>query len=259
MADYKVNLNIYHGPMDLLLYLIKKEEVDIHAVPIASITKQYIEYVEIIKRIDPNISGEFLVLAATLLEIKTRAMLPADEVESAEDDDFSDPRIDLVRQLLEYKQFKDAARELDSLAEQRSMQFHRAPAAIEDDALEIDMEDVQIWDLFEAFRSVMDAVGSMPGQREIIYDDTPQELHQMDILDRLERAGTFSFTALFEGRNSRSEICGVFLAVLELVRAKQILVKKPRGTAELQLVLRPGRQQYREGDAPEQEDRANAE
>ncbi len=258
MADYKVNLNIYHGPMDLLLYLIKKEEVDIHSVPIASITQQYIEYVGIIRQIDPNISGEFLVLAATLLEIKTRSMLPANEAENAEDDDFSDPRIDLVRQLLEYKQFKDAARELDSLAEQRSMQFHRAPAAIEDDMPEIDMDDVQIWDLFEAFRSVMDAVGSMPGQREIIYDDTPQELHQMDILDRLERAGTVSFRSLFEGRNSRPEICGVFLAILELVRAKQILVKKPRGTAELQLELRPDRQQHRDGDASEKEDRNDA-
>ena len=131
MTDYKVNLDVYHGPMDLLIYLVRKEELDIHSVPISKITEQYVRYVELLTELNPNISGEFLVLAATLMEIKTRALLPAYEgAEDGEEDPLIDPRVDLVQQLLQYKQFKDAAEELDEFAKNQSRQFPRSPSDI---------------------------------------------------------------------------------------------------------------------------------
>ena len=113
MSEYHVNLDVYNGPLDLLLYLIRREEVDIHNIPIATITEQYVQYVEMIKELDPNLAGEFLVLAATLIEIKTRMLLPTPEAGQDEGEGVEiDPRAELVRQLLEYKSFKDAAEDL---------------------------------------------------------------------------------------------------------------------------------------------------
>jgi len=121
--DYRVHLDVYNGPLDLLLYLIRRDELDIHDIPIARITEQYNHYVELIKSLDPNLAGDFLVLAATLMEIKTRMLLPA-VPEGAEDEEEEfgiDPRSELIRQLLEYKKFKDAAGDLLAAAQLQAM------------------------------------------------------------------------------------------------------------------------------------------
>ena len=112
--SYKVKLEVFEGPLDLLLYLIKKEELDIYDIPIAKITDQYLEYLELMKLLDLNIAGEFLVMAATLIHIKSKLLLPPDEVQ-AEDAEEADPRAELVKRLLEYKKFKEAASELSSM------------------------------------------------------------------------------------------------------------------------------------------------
>jgi len=242
MSEYHINLNIYHGPMDLLLYLVRKEEVDIHAVPISKITQQYIKHVELLQELDPDISGEFLVMASTLIEIKTRAMLPSPIEEEGSDEDLADPRIDLVRQLLQYKQFKDAAQDLEALAEERSLQFHRQSYDIGREDDEIELEDLHVWDLFEAFSSIMDAVGKLPVCKQIAYDETPQEIHQAEILDRVEKMGTVTFISLFEGIDNRTELCGIFLAVLELVRTKKISVKTIGKGPDLQIEARPAQE-----------------
>ena len=236
MTDYRVNLDIYNGPLDLLLYLIRREEIDIHDIPIARITEQYCAYVDTLKIINPDIAGEFLVMAATLMEIKSRMLLP----QQVDDDDIeiADPRTELVRQLLQYKAFKDAADNLRRAAEAQSLRFPRRPAEIatnQGDEEEIEIEEVQIWDLLGAFTRLMDSIGysSAQTETEIIYDDTPIELHMADIMDLLKRQGDMTFSQIFQGRTSRSELVGLFLALLELAKRGEIYIEQPQPFGEI--------------------------
>ena len=220
-ADYRVELEVYNGPLDLLLYLIRREEVDIYDIPIARITGQYVAYVELLRRVDPDAVGDFLVMAATLMEIKSRTLLPHPPA-AEEEEDLGDPRMELVRQLLEYKKFKDASRRLGVAAELTALKFARRPVLPSSDAREIDIEDVQLWDLVEAFRKLLADTGQRQVTHDIVYDDTPIALHAADLLDRLERiGGTQLFKAIFEGR-SKSQLIGLFLALLELLRQTRI-------------------------------------
>jgi segregation and condensation protein A len=241
MTEYRVNLPVYNGPLDLLLYLIRRDEVDIYDIPIAKVTDQYLRYVELLKALDPNLAGDFLVMAATLMEIKTRLLLPAREQDEGEAEGAeADPRAELVRQLLQYKQFKDAAGDLREAAEQQAMRFPRRPAEPEElTEREYDLEDVQVWDLLDAFDRMMKSIGQDLRQHEVIYDDTPVELHAADIRDRLEREGSLTFRQVFEGRTTRSEIIGLFLALLELVRQEVILAAQEGNFHEIQLHLNP--------------------
>ncbi|MCD6378761.1 MAG: segregation/condensation protein A [Planctomycetes bacterium] len=236
MTDYRVNLDIYNGPLDLLLYLIRREEIDIHDIPIARITEQYCAYVDTLKMINPDIAGEFLVMAATLMEIKSRMLLP----QQVDDDDIeiADPRTELVRQLLQYKAFKDAADNLRRAAEAQSLRFPRRPAEIadnQDNKEDIEIEEVQIWDLLGAFIRLMDSIGQNITQTEteIIYDDTPIELHMADIMDLLKRQGEMTFSQIFQGRTSRSELVGLFLALLELAKRGEIYIEQPQPFGEI--------------------------
>lgn len=240
MEEYRVNLDKYNGPLDLLLYLIRREEVDIYDIPIARVTEQYLAYVRVLKDVDPNLAGEFLVMAATLLEIKTRMLLPTAPTEDGSPEEgLGDPRSELVRQLLEYKAFKDAAMDLREASEVHSQKFPRRPAGPdqdEDDAVAI--EDVQIWDLFDSFSKVLESIGHRARQHEVIYDDTPVELHEADIVDRLGREGKMSFTRIFEGRSTLGELIGLFLALLELIRQRKIRCIQETNFADITVDLR---------------------
>jgi segregation and condensation protein A len=241
MSEYRVSLEIYNGPLDLLLYLIRRDELDIHDIPIARITQQYVSYVELLTDLDPNLTGEFLVMAATLMEVKTRMLLPAAVIEEGhEEENELDPRADLVRQLLQYKAFKDAAGDLSTAAELHSQRLPRKPGKLDlSDQKEVDLEDVQIWDLFDAFRNVMESIGQLNRQHEVIYDDTPVELHAEDILHRLKTDGSMTFARIFEGRTRRTEVVGLFIAVLELIRLKKILAVQPDNFDEIAIELNP--------------------
>lgn len=218
--DYRVQLDMYNGPMDLLLYLIRRDEIDIYDIPIVEITNQYVAYVELLQEIDPNAAGEFLVLASTLMEIKSRMLLPKPPPENEEE--FIDPRLELVRQLLEYKKFKDAAEQLRDAAEERAQRYARQPAETGAESKgDVEIESLHMWDLIDAFREVMAKVGRLR-PHEVQYDDTPISLHAADIVDRLEReGGSMRFEDVFEGR-TRSECIGLFLALLELIRQHRI-------------------------------------
>lgn len=221
MHDYRVQLEIYQGPLDLLLFLIRREEVDIYDIPISRVARQFVEYVDLLRDIDPNVVGDFLVMAATLMEIKSRMLLPRPPAEEGEDD-FIDPRSDLVRQLLQYKTFKDAASRLAEAAGERAMQFSRTPVAPPDGQIEVELDEVQIWDLLSAFNKLMASIGRPPSAHEVVYDDTPISLHAADIQDRLERdGGSMRFEQIFAGR-SKPEMIGLFLAMLELMRQGRI-------------------------------------
>lgn len=235
-AEYRVELEAYNGPLELLLYLIRREEVDIYDIPIARITQQYLGYVELLRRLEPDVMGDFLVMAATLMEIKSRTLLPRPPVVE-EEEDFADPRLELVRQLLEYKKFKDAARHLGASAEYQALKFPRHPV-VPSDRRDIDVQDVQLWDLVAAFRKLLEATGQRQVTHDILYDDTPIALHAADVLDALERAGGVQlFESVFEGR-AKSELIGLFLALLELLRQGRIraVQEVPFGPISLQLL-----------------------
>jgi len=229
LADYRVNLEIFAGPLDLLLYLVRKEEVDIYDIPIAKITNQYIRYIELLKSLDIDLAGDFLVMAATLMQIKSAMLLPKAEPDQLQDDDLSDPRRELIRQLLEYKKFKDAANLLNAAADEQKERFPRPGTIVEklkpDAEPEIDIDQVSIWDLLEAFDTICKATGTV---RDIsnIKDDTPIDLYQIEILHRLQTEGPMTFERIFESRTSRVVMIGLFLALLELIREKLAWVEQ---------------------------------
>ncbi len=227
MEEYRVQLETYSGPMDLLLYLIRREEVDVYDIPISRILEQYIGYVRLMEELDPDGVGDFLVLAATLMEIKSRLLLPTPPPE-VDDGEMLDPRADLVRQLLAYRTFREAAGALRDRGDLWASRFGRSGIEMPDGEQEpdVDLEEVQVWDLLTAFNKLLASVGQRTVAHEVIYDDTPITLHAADILDRLEREGpTLLFEQIFEGR-SRGEMIGLFLALLELIRQKRIRVQQ---------------------------------
>ena len=241
--DYRVELDVYNGPLDLLLYLLKRDELDIYDIPISRITDSYLAYVHMLRGLsdagglDINLAGEFLVMAATLMEIKSATMLPKAPADPGKGgqasaaDELSDPRAELVQKLLEYKRFKDSSMLLERRAAEHAVRFPRYPAKLAgedaDEPPPVDLEEVQIWDLLGVFERLMKEVGPRRSRfHEVTYDDTPIDLHAADIEDRLKREGRVTLRQLVAGRKSRSEMIGVFLALLELIREKKILVKQ---------------------------------
>lgn len=233
--DYRVQLDVFSGPMDLLLYLIRRDEIDVQDISISRLTDQYVEHVHMLRSVDPNAAGEFLVMASTLIELKSRALLPTPPLEALDEAD--DPRAALVRQLLEYKRFRDAARALGTAADDRAQRFVRRPAELPRELIGIELEEVEIWDLLSAFNSVMSSIGQGPGVSEIRYDDTPIETYVNTLVETLEIGGPTRFDRLFTGRTDRSEVIGLFLAMLELMRRQRIRAEQTRGFGEIYLFL----------------------
>lgn len=225
--DYKVKLEIFEGPLDLLLYLIKVNEIDIYNIPIEKIISQYMEYLELMRMLDLNIAGEFLVMAATLLAIKSRMLLPPEQRPATEDEEPIDPRWDLVSQLIEYKKFKDLALRL---REQESHQINSFPPTIEGVPVQgeshgVALQDISIFDLISAFREILKRA-----QPEKILEI---EGHKFTVPDRMDaileiviKRGRLMFHELFGEQVSRQEILCTFLALLELMRLRQIIVRQ---------------------------------
>jgi segregation and condensation protein A len=234
IMDYCVDLDIFRGPLDLLLYLVRKDELDIFDIPIARVTEQYLGYLRILQMIDVDVAGDFLVVAATLMEIKSRMLLPRmDEGLPAE----ADPRMHLVRQLLEYKKFRDAAENLQELAEEQSLKYWRFPTEQfqrDNDPSSDPIRDVELWDLVSAFGRLMRQTLAM-APRSIVYDETPIEVHMQEIMTLLARERQVAFWDLITGSRDRGRIVGRFLGVLELVRAKRIRAEQDDAFGEIWL------------------------
>ena len=237
--EYRVDLPVFHGPLDLLLYLIKRDELEITDIPIGQITAGYLEYLGRLREsqkqhgFDINVAGDFVVMAATLMEIKSAMLLPeppavtGKEGQTTAAQDLADPRYELVQQLLEYKRLKDNAHLLERQQASHFDRFARVPATPEgdDEPPPLDMDEVQVWDLLEAFTRLLASTGTRKGNtHEVVYDETPIDLHAADIEDRIRREKTITLRALLVGRKTKSEMIGVFLALLELVREKRVLV-----------------------------------
>lgn len=238
MPDYRVNLDIFAGPLDLLLYLVRRDEVDIYDIPIARITEEYLKYAEILKQLDIDLAGDFLVMAATLMEIKSAMLLPQSETDQIPADDQTDPRAELVRQLLEYKKFKDAANLLEATAAEHGHRFSRSDAILAELHPEaeprIDLDQVNVWDLLEAFDTVMKAIGRIHAP-DHIKDDTPIDLYQIEILHRLQAEGPMPFERVFRPKENRLTFIGLFLALLELIRGKLIWAEQHAGAEPIYL------------------------
>ena len=232
--EYKVQLEVFEGPLDLLLYLIKKEEVDVYDIPIETITKQYMQYMDLMRMLDLNIAGEFLVMAATLMMIKSRMLLPVEERPELEEEE--DPRWDLVRQLVEYKKFKDAAHHLEELELEQENVFAREGGAIalgpEPDAA---LQDVSIFDLIAAFNEALKKI-KKEDLTEIFADRYTVAEKIDQIVGLIKGRGTFTLSELFKDMHHRYEMVCTFLAVLELMRLKQIRVRQSGHFGEIEVV-----------------------
>lgn len=220
MIDYKVQLDAFHGPLDLLLYLVKREEVDILEIPIARIADQFLEYLGILELVDVEEAGDFLVMAATLMEIKSRTLLPRDAAAADEDDD---PRLELVKQLIEYKKYKEASSLLDAQAQKHLMRLPRAPidrpGAV--DQSQQPLRKVELWDLVSAFgRIVRETTALQP--KQITVDETPITVHMARIEEQLAKSGRLRFTEIFVPPLNRGRLLGLFLAILELIKSGKI-------------------------------------
>lgn len=259
MQDYRVELDGYCGPLDLLLYLVRRHEIDLNDIPIAKLTGQYLEYLKLIKQIDVELAGEFLVMAATLLEIKSATLLPkptAEPQDAANPESVTDPRYELVQQLLTYKRFKDAAADIRQRGQLWSQRYPCRPPRLKTDAgengdsqsehdqpwIEIDLDDANVMDLCHAYTRVIETIGRTPPLHEVVYDDTPISLHAEDILDRLNREGPMGLQDMFVGRSRRSEKIGLFLATLELVRQAKVKIVQNETDNTIRLVLRQDEQ-----------------
>jgi len=241
MAEYKVKFEVFEGPLDLLLYLIKKEEVDIYEVNLTSLATQFIEYIETMRILDLEIAGEFLVMAATLMYIKSRELLPVDQqVEVEGEDDGVDPRWELIRQLVEYKKFKDAAVQLQSLEARQEDVFPRLPAKLE---FESDAPrprpDVSLFDLVNAVNAVLKRFAQREDQRDI-FEDKWTVSEKIEHLMRVSaERPAMKFSELFEGVTSRSEVVVTFLALLELIRLKQLIAVQREPFGEIEICRAP--------------------
>lgn len=223
---YQVRIENFEGPLDLLLHLIKKSEINIYDIPIALIARQYLDYLEAMKELNLAVAGEFLVMAATLLQIKSKMLLPVDETVEDEEDG-PDPREELVRRLLEYKKFKEAARQLDSQERMWREIYSRTPAPREE--LESDdqsLDNVGLFDLVDALQGILNR---NPGRTllEIIPDNLTVRDRMNAILEALEGQESVSFASLFEASCHRMVIIVTFLALLELIRLRTARVFQP--------------------------------
>jgi segregation and condensation protein A len=216
----KFQLEVFEGPLDLLLHLIKKNEVSITDIPIAVITEQYLETLELMEYLDLDVAGEFLVMAATLVHIKSRMLLPPDETE-ADEEEGGDPRDELVRRLLEYQRFKDAAGELERRDILRRDVFARSPEPVQE-VETVGFESVSLFDLISALRTVLERLPKDSAHQVVLETVSVREKMSL-LLDDLHRRGKVVFQELFAGV-SRLEVIVTFLAMLELVKIRAVKI-----------------------------------
>jgi segregation and condensation protein A len=234
--EYQVNLDTFRGPLDLLLYLVKHDEIDIRDIPIARVAEQFLQHLRVIELIDVELAGDFLVMAATLMEIKSRMVLPRTEEPGSED---GDPRQELVRQLLEYKKFKDAATLLEVQAEKHMSRLPRVPVeAAQLDPAAQPLRAVELWDLVSAFGRLMRETMALAPQ-QIVIDETPINVYMESIVAQLDRQPHLPFRDLFTPPYTRGRLLGLFLAILELIKGRQVHADQPEPFGEITLSKAP--------------------
>ncbi len=235
---FRVDLDVFRGPLDLLLYLVRKHEVPISEVPIAAVTEQYLDYLTLLESLDVNQVGDFLELASILIEIKSRTVLP--QVEEVSEEIWDDPREELVQRLLEYKKYKDVA----SMLEERGRLWQQSYVRLANDLpprnlspAEQPIREVELWDLVSALGRIVKQSDRAP-EANIVYDDTPIQTHMRTIYEGILAKGQMSMTEILRAGMHKSTVIGIFLAVLELVRHHSVEADQVEG--EVEIWIRPG-------------------
>jgi len=234
-ADYRIKLQVFEGPLDLLLFLIRKNELDIYDIPIESVTKQYLEVLRAMQQLDLDLAGEFFVMAATLMEIKSRMLLPKGQhaVDPNADDEEVDPRWELVHQLLQYKKFKEAAAQLATLAETRQNLMERYISSLSAEENERPLRSVDRIELWNSFNIVLRRLAEKLVVGEI-HDEVVTVADQMEwLLARTQTEKSFIFSSLFPEGVTLRRLVATFLAMLELTRLKKLRVRQTEAFADI--------------------------
>ena len=234
-TDYKVMLDVYEGPLDLLLYLIKQDEIDIYDISIERITGQYLEYLQAFKELKIDIAGEFVVMAANLIYLKSRSLLPLDQQPPEEDAEEDDPRWDLIRQLIEYKKFKEAAAQLHDRALEQERIFTRDGGSAAISGAPLPLHEVGIFQLIHAFQEVIKRVEAQEDLQEIFGERFSVSDKIEKILERVGDGAPVRFSELFGQIVSRVEIVVTFLALLELIRLNQVRAMQRKMFDEIEI------------------------
>jgi segregation and condensation protein A len=234
-VDYKVKLEVFEGPLDLLLYLIKRDEIDIYDVSLERITSQYLEYLQAFKELNIELAGEFIVMAANLIYLKSRSLLPRDQQPPEEDAGEDDPRWELIRQLIEYKKFKEAAVELNLRALEQERVFVRDTVATPAIQEPLRLGEVGIFQLIGAFQTVMKRLEARRDTQEIFSERFTVSEKIDSILQRIATGNRLCFSDLFVASASRVEVVVTFLALLELIRLKQVRAVQKNAFEEIEI------------------------
>ena len=254
MPDFRIQFKVFEGPMDLLLFLVKKQEVDICEVNLTGLATQFIEYVEVMKQLDLDQAGEFIVMASTMMYIKSRELLPVSEQVGDDDDgDDGDPRWDLIRRLVEFKRFKDASDDLQRLEIEREKVYTRRPGSIPIDPLPMGNRlEASIFDLVGAVNELLRRVAEREAAKgEIVEDRWSISEKIVAIRERLGRVNQLKFSGLFDGVRSRGEVVATFLALLELIRLKQLMATQDDLFGEIEMFVAPVEMQQIKPEQPE--------
>jgi segregation and condensation protein A len=220
----QILLPLFEGPLDLLLYLIKREKIDIHDIPIAPITRQYMEYLDLMRELNLDVAGEFMVMAATLIHIKSKMLVPIEPTEAQGEEEYVDPREELVRRLLEFQRYKEAAGVLHQQAQIRAAQWTRPETVLPrfDDAGE-EMLEAGLYDLIAAFKELLDRRKTLLAH-EVEAEGPPVEQRMEELLAMIREGESLEFLELFASLETKNEMITTFLALLELIRLKQVRV-----------------------------------
>ena len=242
MNEYRVQFDVFEGPLDLLLHLVKKQEVDIYQVNLTRIASEFVAYIDQMRELDLEIAGEFLVMAATLIYIKSRELLPADQKPEAQigEEDEEDPRFELIRRLVEYKKFKDAAAELQSLETRMDQVYeHRSAQVVLPEIEPQRREPVSLFELIQAVSVILKRFGERDDVREIQADPYTVSEKMAALRMLIQEKGRFRFSDLFAEARSRSEVVVTFLAMLELTRLRHLQVIQSEDFGEIEVELAP--------------------
>lgn len=234
LKDYKVNLDNYYGPLDLLLHLVKETEIDVTRVSLAQVASQYIAFLEELKKLDLELGGEFIAMASQLLLIKSRTLVPPGTAEEEEEEE-QDPSMELIRKLLEYKIYKDRGREMGRLEADRSLRFGRPAMRFENGPAEEPLKEMQVWDLVVSFARIAKSV-RLDSSIDILYRSVPIEVFIEKILAALRGRDAVAFRELLEDPHDRGKTIGTFLAILELMKEQRVRAEQPDG-GEIRLRL----------------------
>lgn len=234
--SWQVKLPIFEGPLDLLLYLIKRDELDVYDIPIEKVTRDYVGYLKAMEEMNLEIAGEYLVIAATLLYIKSRLLLPVDQQLPEDETEEEDPRWELVRQLVEYKKFKDAALHLGEQGALREGMFPRNPKKTNDSIKLQAPQEANVFDLLTALQRVLDQVAQRE-KTEQIQEERFTVADKIGIISQLlEKKTKVFFHDLFQNVASRVEVVVTFLALLELARLKQLQLQQDNAFGEIAVI-----------------------